>query len=93
MALPMSLLTAHLCSPNTMPRTAKDGGESTAPWVGQAASGHGALGTRQRADLAQSADSVEGVNENDELYAVGAATQKAGDRPRLFADGFTVSLK
>ena len=76
-----------------MPRTAKDGGESTAPWVGQAASGHGALGTRQRADLAQSADSVEGVNENDELYAVGAATQKADDRPRLFADGFTVSLK
>jgi hypothetical protein len=36
---------------------------------------------------------VEGVNENDELYAVGAAMQKAGDRPRLFADGFTVSLK
>jgi hypothetical protein len=32
-------------------------------------------------------------NENDEVYAVGAATQKAGDRPRLFADGFTVSLK
>jgi hypothetical protein len=36
---------------------------------------------------------VEGVNENGELYAVGAATQKADDRPRLFADGFTVSLK
>jgi hypothetical protein len=36
---------------------------------------------------------VEGVNENGELYAVGAATQKAGDRPRPFADGFTVSLK
>lgn len=32
-------------------------------------------------------------NENDEVYAVGAATQKAADRPRLFADGFTVSLK
>ena len=28
-----------------------------------------------------------------QIYAVGAATQKAGDRPRLFADGFTVSLK
>jgi hypothetical protein len=30
-------------------------------------------------------------NENDEVYAVGAATQKAGDRPRLFADGFTAA--
>lgn len=32
-------------------------------------------------------------NENDEVYAVGAATQKPGDRPRLFADGFTITLK
>jgi hypothetical protein len=32
-------------------------------------------------------------NENDEVFAVGAATDKAGDRPRLFADGFTVTLK
>ncbi|MDX6708812.1 MAG: hypothetical protein QOI48_4658 [Solirubrobacteraceae bacterium] len=32
-------------------------------------------------------------NENDEVYAVGAETQKQGDRPRLFADGFTVTLK
>ena len=32
-------------------------------------------------------------NQNDEVYAVGAATHEAGDRPRLFADGFTVSLK
>lgn len=32
-------------------------------------------------------------NESDEVYAVGAATQKPGDRPRLFADGFTITLK
>ena len=32
-------------------------------------------------------------NENDEVFAVGAATDKAGDRPRLFADGFSVTLK
>lgn len=32
-------------------------------------------------------------NQHDEVYAVGAATQKHGDRPRLFADGFTVTLK
>jgi hypothetical protein len=32
-------------------------------------------------------------NQNDEVYAVGAATHKAGDRPHLFADGFTVSLE
>jgi hypothetical protein len=31
-------------------------------------------------------------NENDEVYAVGAAIDEAGDRPRLFADGFTVTL-
>jgi len=32
-------------------------------------------------------------NENDRVFAVGAATHKAGDRPHLFADGFSVSLK
>lgn len=32
-------------------------------------------------------------NKNDEVYAVGAATHQAGDRPRLFADGFTVALE
>jgi len=32
-------------------------------------------------------------NENDEVYAVGAATQKQGDTPRLFADAFTVTHK
>ena len=32
-------------------------------------------------------------NQDDEVYAVGAVTQKRGDRPRLFADGFTVSHK
>jgi hypothetical protein len=32
-------------------------------------------------------------NENDKVYAVGAATHQAGDRPHLFADGFTVSLE
>ena len=32
-------------------------------------------------------------NENDEVYAVGAATEKPGDRPSLFADGFSVTLK
>jgi hypothetical protein len=32
-------------------------------------------------------------NENDEVYAVGAATQKPGDRPRLFADGRSITLK
>ena len=31
-------------------------------------------------------------NENDDVIAVGAATQNAGDRPRLFADEFTVTL-
>ena len=30
-------------------------------------------------------------NKNDEVYAVGAAIQKPGERPRLFADGFTVA--
>jgi hypothetical protein len=32
-------------------------------------------------------------NEDDEVLAVGSATQKRGDRPLLFADGFTVTLK
>lgn len=32
-------------------------------------------------------------NKDDEVYAVGAATQKQGDRPRLFAEGFTVTHK
>jgi hypothetical protein len=32
-------------------------------------------------------------NQDDEVYVVGAATEKHGDRPRLFADGFTVTLK
>jgi hypothetical protein len=32
-------------------------------------------------------------NEGDEVFVVGAATLKQGDRPRLFADGFTVALK
>jgi hypothetical protein len=32
-------------------------------------------------------------NKNDEVYAVGAATHEAGDRPHLFADGFTVTLE
>jgi hypothetical protein len=32
-------------------------------------------------------------NEDDEVYAVGAATQKRGDRPRLFADGRSITLK
>ena len=32
-------------------------------------------------------------NKDDEVYAVGAATQKPGDRPRLFADRFTVTHK
>ncbi len=36
---------------------------------------------------------VHHFNENDEVYAVGAATQKQGDRPRLFADGFIVTHK
>jgi hypothetical protein len=31
-------------------------------------------------------------NENDDVIAVGAATNEHGDRPRLFADGFAVSL-
>lgn len=31
-------------------------------------------------------------NEDDDVYAVGAATQKPGDRPRLFADRFTITL-
>ena len=31
-------------------------------------------------------------NRNDEVIAVGAALHKAGDRPRLFADGFRVTL-
>src|SRR4051812_34542506 len=30
-------------------------------------------------------------NRDDRVYAVGAATQKRGDGPRLFADRFTVS--
>ena len=30
-------------------------------------------------------------NLDDEVLAVGAATQKPGDRPRLFAHGFTVT--
>ena len=30
-------------------------------------------------------------NKNDEVYAVGAAIQKPGERPHLFADGFTVA--
>ena len=30
-------------------------------------------------------------NRDNEVYAVGAATQKPGDRPRLFADRFTVT--
>ncbi|HEV3002539.1 MAG TPA: hypothetical protein VGW75_17505 [Solirubrobacteraceae bacterium] len=30
-------------------------------------------------------------NKDDEVFAVGAATQKRGDRPHLFADGFTVT--
>jgi hypothetical protein len=30
-------------------------------------------------------------NRDDEVYAVGAATQKPGDRPRLFADQFTIT--
>ncbi len=30
-------------------------------------------------------------NRGDEVYAVGAATEKRGDRPRLFADTFTVT--
>lgn len=32
-------------------------------------------------------------NLNDEVYAVGAMTQRQGDRPHLFADGFTVTDK
>lgn len=32
-------------------------------------------------------------NQNDDVYAVGAAAQNAGDRPRLFADGFSVTLQ
>ena len=32
-------------------------------------------------------------NEHDEVFAVGAALHKAGDRPRLFVDRFTVTLK
>jgi hypothetical protein len=32
-------------------------------------------------------------NEDDEVLAVGAATNKAGDRPRLFAKRFSVTLK
>jgi hypothetical protein len=32
-------------------------------------------------------------NRDDEVYAVGAATQKRGDRPHLFADRFTVTHK
>jgi hypothetical protein len=32
-------------------------------------------------------------NQNDEVFAVGAATHQAGDRPHLFADGFTVTLQ
>jgi hypothetical protein len=32
-------------------------------------------------------------NEDDDVYAVGAATQEQGDRPHLFADRFTVTLK
>ena len=32
-------------------------------------------------------------NADDEVFAVGAATQKRGDRPQLFADGFTVTHK
>jgi hypothetical protein len=32
-------------------------------------------------------------NENNEVYAVGAATHQAGDRPHLFADGFKVELE
>jgi len=30
-------------------------------------------------------------NKDDEVIAVGAATHKTGDRPHLFADGFTVT--
>lgn len=30
-------------------------------------------------------------NRDDEVIAVGAATEKQGDRPRLFADTFTVT--
>lgn len=36
---------------------------------------------------------VHHFNEGDEVYAIGAARQKRGDRPRLFADGFTVTHK
>ncbi len=32
-------------------------------------------------------------NKNDEVLVVGAATHEAGDRPRLFADGFSVTLE
>lgn len=32
-------------------------------------------------------------NANDDVYAVGAATLKQGEGPRLFADGFTVTHK
>jgi hypothetical protein len=31
-------------------------------------------------------------NENDEVFAVGAALHNAGDRPRLFANRFTITL-
>jgi hypothetical protein len=31
-------------------------------------------------------------NQDDEVIAVGAATEKPGERPRLFADTFSVSL-
>jgi hypothetical protein len=31
-------------------------------------------------------------NANDDVMVVGAATQNPGDRPRLFADEFTVTL-
>jgi hypothetical protein len=32
-------------------------------------------------------------NRNDKVYAVGAATHHAGDRPHLFADGFTITFE
>ena len=32
-------------------------------------------------------------NRDDEVYAVGAATRQAGDRPHLFADGFTITFE
>lgn len=36
---------------------------------------------------------VHHFNKDDEVYAVGAATQKRGDRPSLFADRFTITHK